>query len=156
VHQATFTPTWPPDTTQAGPMICSPRVLLSLAKLTCLAIVIIQTSLNIYDEFHTNKTEDDTYTKLLSKIEFPIVFNVIISPSFQAKKFKDFGFRSSLEYFLGMNSLTPSSSGGWAGYSEDGITYNVSGKKKGLTTGCPGMSCAIFFSLPIGENVVDL
>ena len=111
-------------------MICSPRVLLSLAKLACLAIVIIQTSLNIYDEFHTNKTEDDTYTKPLSKIEFPIVFNVIISPSFQAEKFKDFGFRSSLEYFLGMNSLTPPSSGGWAGYSDDGMTSNVSGRKR--------------------------
>jgi hypothetical protein len=88
----------------------------------CLVLVIVQTYWSIKKIFYSGKTITTTTVNRLDEVEFPLIFNIIVSPGFDAHKLVENGYKDVHTYFVGkhMNVF------GWTGYG--GNLGNVSGK----------------------------
>ena len=83
-------------------------------KLICLVFVILSTALNIYQAFFTDKSITKVQNKNLKDIEFPIIFNIMVKPGFNESILKDYGYESTIDYFLGTTNINDNNIG-WGG-----------------------------------------
>ena len=90
-------------------------------KLICLFLVIIQTFLSTKNNFFEGKTVTSSIDKRLYEVEFPITFNIIVTPGFDSEKLREHGFNDSFSYYSGHGFNK--SVVGWAGNMR-----NVAGK----------------------------
>ena len=68
-----------------------------LIKLACLIIVIVQTGINIRDNFFTGKTVTSTRVKKIDG--FPLILNIIVKPGFNETILCEHGYANAYYYF---------------------------------------------------------
>jgi hypothetical protein len=71
-----------------------------LIKLSCLTLVIVQTGLNIQDNFFSGKTVTSTRVNKIDDI--PLILNIIVKPGFDNKKLCEHGYVYVYDYFSGI------------------------------------------------------
>ena len=67
---------------------------MTIIKIICLILVILQTFWTIKNKFYSGKTFTNNGHKKLNDIEFPIVLNIIVKPGFDIKKLKENGYKN--------------------------------------------------------------
>ena len=68
-----------------------------LIKLACLTLVIVQTGINIRNNFFTGKTV--TSTRVIKIDDIPLILNIIVKPGFDDKKLCEHGYTDTYSYF---------------------------------------------------------
>ena len=68
-------------------------------KLACLILVIVQTGINIRDNFFTGKTV--TYNRVNKINGFPLILNIIVKPGFNDTILCEHGYDNVYYYFSG-------------------------------------------------------
>ena len=81
---------------------CKPNLWL-IVKLLCFALVIVQTSLSVKDNFFSGKTVTRSKVTQLNMEEFPLLINIIVKPGFDTKRLRDHGYADVFSYFSGLN-----------------------------------------------------
>ena len=71
-------------------------------KLACLTLVIVQTGINIRNNFFTGKTV--TSTRINQIDDIPLILNIIVKPGFDDKKLCEHGYDNVYTYFSGIVS----------------------------------------------------
>ena len=74
-----------------------------IVKLLCFALVIVQTSLSVKNNFFSGKTVTRSKVTQLNMEEFPMLINIIVKPGFDTKRLWDHGYANVYSYFLGLN-----------------------------------------------------
>ena len=93
----------------------------------CLVALIVQMCILANNKISPTETVSHLEEKTLDEIEFPVLFKVCITPSFNLAELRKAGYASIWGYFIGQ-SLHNESLYGWAGHTEDG---NITGSVKG-------------------------
>lgn len=95
-------------------------------KCVCLTFTILQTCLNIQNRFFSGRTISSISVKNFEQVDFPFFLSIFVRPGFDTKKFKENGYGSVYDFFLGkkINSYTL----GWM--DEFKNLNNKSGKNK--------------------------
>lgn len=73
----------------------------SLLESCCLAAFLIQVGFLIFNSLHPNYTVTISHRERLHTIEFPAVFKICFSHSFNDSMLSAFGFPSVAQYFQG-------------------------------------------------------
>ena len=92
----------------------------TVAKIFCTLGFFLHSSINIWQNAFPKKMSMESENVKLSTIAFPVVFKVSISPGFDVGQLNQLGFKSILDYFVGINQHNPT------GYDWVGRNGNIS------------------------------
>ena len=92
-------------------------------KVACLAALMGHLAIIVYNKENQESTIATTATTQLDKVDFPAVFYICISPSYNETELMNVGYSSTFDYFTG-RSKHKKQVFGWSGHTKEGQPFS--------------------------------